>query len=618
MPLSNVTARWSIGAKLYSGFAILVLLSLVVGAIGIMALDRYGARSLIVAETSSIEAAVLEARTDEKNFLIRGEQEFLDQNTAAIDLAARQLASLQNNLVVPADLARVEAMLDGIRDYRKEIALLAQASREQAAQVGAIEAAALAIETQLAEEQALFEVDRAFATMRQEERKFLLEHDSGAPARFRALIDDVTSALNSSYAEPDAKQQVREQFQAYTAAFSAALGARQTTEAQELKTVDIARAILADAVALQELQLEKMVNDKSQATWFIVIVVAAVLLIGSVLGWLLARSITRPIHEAVTLASKVASGDLSQNVQSHRGDEFGQLMSALDTMVVNLRDLVGNIETNSSQIAASAEQLSTVTERTSAGVAQQRDQTDQVATAMNEMVATANDVAHNAGEASSAASQASEKAKTGETAVRETLGHVTELNDKVIEVMGSLQALQADTKNIGTVLDVIKSVAEQTNLLALNAAIEAARAGEQGRGFAVVADEVRSLAQRTQTSATEIETLIKTLVTSADSSMNTMTVGSDLAQKTLDKAHATGEQIREITEAVDEINRVNSQIATAAEQQTAVSDEINQNVTLIRDVSDRSSGDAKEVASTSQELARLGKELRGLVARFRT
>lgn len=233
------------------------------------------------------------------------------------------------------------------------------------------------------------------------------------------------------------------------------------------------------------------------------------------------------------IANKVASGDLTVKVNSDRGDEFGQLQAAFATMVTSLRDLIQQIDVGANNIASSSEELSTVTEQTSQGVSQQRDQTDQVATAMNEMVATVNDVAKSAESAFTAANHASETSINGERAVSETLSFVTDLNTEIGHVMSQLQALQSETQNIGTVLDVIKSVAEQTNLLALNAAIEAARAGEQGRGFAVVADEVRSLAQRTQSSASEIETLINTLVTSAEGSVATMEKGTALAGQTL-------------------------------------------------------------------------------------
>jgi methyl-accepting chemotaxis protein len=304
-------------------------------------------------------------------------------------------------------------------------------------------------------------------------------------------------------------------------------------------------------------------------------------------------------------------------VNSDRGDEFGSLLAAFGTMVTRLRELIQQIDTGASNIASSSEELSAVTDQTRQGVAEQRDQTDQVATAMNEMVATVSDVAKSAEAAFAAAQLASQKSGDGEAAVNETLTFVTDLNRQIGTVMKQLRDLQSDTQNIGTVLDVIKSVAEQTNLLALNAAIEAARAGEQGRGFAVVADEVRSLAQRTQSSATEIETLISNLVSSAETSVTTMEKGSKLAEQTLERAQTAGATIQEMAEAVEEIRQYNSQIATAAEQQTSVAEDINQNVTLIRDVGEQSATSTEQVSAASEELARLAEGLSTQVAQFR-
>jgi len=349
----------------------------------------------------------------------------------------------------------------------------------------------------------------------------------------------------------------------------------------------------------------------------IAVVTLVALLIATTLAWVLTRSITGPINQTVGIANKVASGDLTVNVRSQRGDEFGQLLAAFGTMITNLRELIREIETGASSIASSSEELSTVTNQTSKGVADQQSQTDQVATAMNEMVSTVNEVAQSAEAAFEAANQASEKSGHGEKAVRETLDLVADLNQQSSNVMELLNSLQTETNNIGTVLDVIKSVAEQTNLLALNAAIEAARAGEQGRGFAVVADEVRSLAQRTQSSAAEIETLITNLVNSAETSVASMETGTKLAEQTLERAQLAGTAIQEMSEGVEEIRRHNSQIATAAEEQSSVAEEINQNVTLIRDVGDQSAASTEQVSAASEELARLAEGLNTQVARFK-
>lgn len=379
----------------------------------------------------------------------------------------------------------------------------------------------------------------------------------------------------------------------------------------------IARSTVDTARDLQEAQVQRMEEQYSSAVTTLAIITVIAVLVAISVAWLLTRAILGPVNESVEIANKVASGDLTVDVRSDRGDEFGQLLSAFGTMVTSLRELIREIDTGASSIASSSEELSTVTNQTSRGVAEQQTQTDQVATAMNEMVATVNDVAKSAEAAFQAANHASEKSGSGEKAVKETLEFVTELNKQSSNVMKQLNSLQAETQNIGSVLDVIKSVAEQTNLLALNAAIEAARAGEQGRGFAVVADEVRSLAQRTQSSATEIDTLISNLVSSAETSVNSMETGNKLSQQTLERAELAGNTIREMAEAVEEIRQYNSQIATAAEQQSSVAEDINQNITQIRDVGDQSAASTEQVSAASDELARLAEGLSNQIARFR-
>ncbi|MGM0951547.1 MAG: methyl-accepting chemotaxis protein [Pseudomonadota bacterium] len=392
--------------------------------------------------------------------------------------------------------------------------------------------------------------------------------------------------------------------------FSAVDGAEEALRA----TAD---DMIAKAVELQQIQVERMEEEYNLAVLELIAITAAAIVAGALIAWLMVRSITGPINQTVEVANRVASGDLTVQIDSNRGDEFGNLMAAFGTMVTNLRDLIKEIDTGSSSIASSSEELSAVTKETRQGVSDQQDQTDQVATAMNEMVATVNEVAKSAESAFNAAQNASQKSGDGEAAVSETLSFVTDLNTEIGNVMTQLRGLQSDTQNIATVLDVIKSVAEQTNLLALNAAIEAARAGEQGRGFAVVADEVRSLAQRTQSSASEIETLITNLVTSAESSVTTMEGGTRLAEQTLERAESAGGTIREMAEAVEEIRQYNSQIATAAEEQASVAEDINQNVTRIRDVGEQSAASTEQVSGASEELARLADGLSTQVSRFK-
>ncbi|WP_443218213.1 methyl-accepting chemotaxis protein [Pseudomonas sp. Gutcm_11s] len=290
----------------------------------------------------------------------------------------------------------------------------------------------------------------------------------------------------------------------------------------------------------------------------------------------------------------------------------------MQDMTLSLRELIGHIRDSVTQIASAAEELSAVTEQTSAGVTSQKDETDQVATAMNEMTATVQEVARNAEQASHAANDADRQAKEGETAVNDAVQQMDRLAGEVQRSSEAVNHLRNESDKIGSVLDVIKAVAEQTNLLALNAAIEAARAGEAGRGFAVVADEVRGLAQRTQKSTEEIEALIGSLQQGSQQAAGLMDSSRTLTEATVDLTRRAGSRLGEIADAVSAIQAMNQQIAAAAEEQTAVAEEINRSVINVRDISEQTAAASEETAASSTELARLGNDLQILVSRFRT
>jgi methyl-accepting chemotaxis protein len=262
--------------------------------------------------------------------------------------------------------------------------------------------------------------------------------------------------------------------------------------------------------------------------------------------------------------------------------------------------------------------MAAVTEQTSAGVSNQKQETEMVASAITEMTATVQEVASNAEGASRAAADADNEAKEGNQVVNSTVQAITALAREIEDSSAVIEKLKGDSENIGTVLDVIKGIAEQTNLLALNAAIEAARAGEQGRGFAVVADEVRTLAQRTQQSTAEIEGLIDALQGGAEQAVSVMTQSRDRAGATVEKAQHAGQSLSSITQAVETILQMNTQIATASEEQSAVSEEIQRNVVNIQTISEETSMGAEQTSSASAELARLGEQLQALVGQFKT
>ncbi|MCO6060336.1 methyl-accepting chemotaxis protein [Pseudomonas sp. MOB-449] len=366
-----------------------------------------------------------------------------------------------------------------------------------------------------------------------------------------------------------------------------------------------------------ELQKADMHAQQNASSLLILLAAAAALVIGLAATALISVLIVRPLRRVIGLAQQIAGGDLSASIEVQRRDEIGQLMEAMQGMSGNLRDMVGRLQGGVAQISASAQALSSVTEQTRVGVNGQKEETDQVATAMSQMAATVQEVARNAEAAASSTEAADNRVSTGSQVVRQTLERVNQLAHAMDETTASIQRLSQDTQSIGTVLDVIKSVAEQTNLLALNAAIEAARAGEQGRGFAVVADEVRALARRTQQSTAEIERLIATLRDGVRSSVEHMQQSGSLVGLTVQDANLTEEALAGIAEAVALIHQMNQQIAAAAEQQSAVAEEINRSVTSIRDIADQSAMAMDETATSSVQLARLGQELQGMAGHFR-
>ncbi|KTC14702.1 chemotaxis protein [Pseudomonas marginalis ICMP 9505] len=341
------------------------------------------------------------------------------------------------------------------------------------------------------------------------------------------------------------------------------------------------------------------------------------MLIGVIAAIVITRQITRPLSETLVVVRRITSGDLSPSAAVSRQDELGQLQQGIQHMGDTLRDLIGGIRDSVVQIASAAEELSAVTEQTSAGVNSQKVETDQVATAMNEMSATVQEVARNAEQASRAASTADAEARAGDKVVSDAIAQIETLAAEVDRSTDAMNQLEAESAKIGKVMDVIKAVAEQTNLLALNAAIEAARAGEAGRGFAVVADEVRGLAQRTQQSTEEIETLIAGLQNGTRQVATIMLSSRALTLSSVDLTRKAGTSLHSITTTVSNIELMNQQIAAAAEQQSAVAEDISRSIVNVRDVSEQTAAASEETAASSIELARLGGQLQKMVSHFK-
>lgn len=348
---------------------------------------------------------------------------------------------------------------------------------------------------------------------------------------------------------------------------------------------------------------------------------AIVILIGGaliLLYWYLNRSL-RPLQGLVGGMQSIATGDLSVQIDSSSSnDEIGQLQQAMKTMVDKLREMIGQINGASADIGSSVARMSEITEETKLGVDRQQNEIAQATTAVTEMTATAQEVSRNAQEAAGQTTQANNEATSGQRIVQQTAGTISGLAAEIEKASTVISELDADSTNIGSVLDVIKGIAEQTNLLALNAAIEAARAGEQGRGFAVVADEVRSLAGRTQQSTAEIQEMIERLQSRAKEAVAVMEQSQVQAQSSVEQATQAGESLEAIMQAVTSANDMNALIATAAEEQHAVAEEINGNIININEVAEESAAGVQQTMSASTTLSELAERLREMVGNFKT
>ncbi|MGN5118521.1 methyl-accepting chemotaxis protein [Aeromonas sp. 55A] len=347
---------------------------------------------------------------------------------------------------------------------------------------------------------------------------------------------------------------------------------------------------------------------------------ALTLLFVVIVAWLLIRQIRNPVMTLLEQTRQVAAGNLTSqlDMKQFSHDELGKLAQGFNEMQSNLRMLVNEVSGSVVQLGAAAEEISAVAQQSANNMGAQQHELNQLATAMNEMQATVREVARNTNDAASAATSASDTAAQGSETVNDSIGRIEKVATAIEETALVIRQLGDDSRNIGMVLEVIQGIAEQTNLLALNAAIEAARAGEQGRGFAVVADEVRTLAKRTQDSTSQINHIISELQQRANEAGVTMQQSQDMMSETVHTAREAGASIAEISSSVNSISHMNIQIATATEEQGAVSEELNRNVVNISNASEEVATGAKQMAQACNDLNLLATQLQEVVRKFRT
>lgn len=482
------------------------------------------------------------------------------------------------------------------------------------------------------------EIDAAFYKLRLDLRRFAMESDHQDPASLEKLKSIRAAALEVAerYAplvsgpEEEAKyKQAMSGIKNYVQKTDEFLAQVSTLSPEQMSTylrdvngpiaLEVQRSIseLIELNARGSSQAVQVASGEYQAarlfTWLLMI---GSVLVTLVVARLFTRSIIKPVRELLVSTGKIADGDLRVAIAVNGNDELTELQRSTASMQMNLKSTLQHISEASGQLASAAEEMSAITRESSAGIERQSMETDQAATAVNEMTAAVEEVARNAVSASQSTQDSQRSAKVGHERVTQTISSIEKLSATVQQTGIEVEGLAKQAQDIARVVEVIRSIAEQTNLLALNAAIEAARAGEQGRGFAVVADEVRALAHRTQTSTQEIEQMIAKIQTCSSDAVSSMALNRNEALDSLKIAHEAGLAITQITEAITDINDRNLLIATASEEQAHVARSVDQNLISIRDLSIQSSSAAGQTSIASQELSRLAVDLKQIVSKF--
>ncbi|ATH81640.1 methyl-accepting chemotaxis protein [Ectopseudomonas hydrolytica] len=647
-PAARLFANLAVGKKLFIGFGLVLLLTAAMTGSGFLAVQAVLQGHAQVGQLAQVNQEILQARRLERSFAIEQTPQSAERVRASLlqvqglldQLAQNGSGASSRNQTMQQAVAEYLKQFDNYveqqdksREARRDMRAAAAETRDQfevieldmydAVRELRLQGDRLRGSDPLTLAETASGLSKRMLDLRGHESLYIIDGSAEALEEWEYVSEDLQTVARSLmvWLNDDQKGAIDTALQAltlYQRSFLYYQQLREQNQATENAMIERARSVVDLAEAAQAAAEQGMLDDSRRALVMLGIMGAAAVVLGLCAALLITRLIVVPLRQSVSFAQRIASGDLSQDIPQQRSDEVGQLFAAMQDMTLSLRNLVGRIGGGVGQIAAAAEQLSAITAQTSAGVQTQKLETEQTATAMHQMAATVQEVAQNAEQASLAARDADLEAQQGNRVVQQAVDQIDSLASEVEQSAEAIAALNQESARIGSVLEVIRNVAEQTNLLALNAAIEAARAGEQGRGFAVVADEVRALAKRAQDSTEEIESLIAGLQRMAKGAVQQMDSSRELTRRTVELAGEAGDALGRITQAVSTIEQMNQQIAAAAEEQSAVAEAINESVTRVRDIGEQSAAATEQTAASSAELARLGGELQELVRQFRT
>ncbi|SDX20494.1 methyl-accepting chemotaxis protein [Pseudomonas syringae] len=639
--MNSSFANISVNKKLALGFGTVLFFTAILALVGWTSLDKLINRIDRISDIAQLSSDLTNLRVARLQYMLTDGDETAAQNMQSkLDAFKAQQESLRGRFTNPlnlkpmGELAQVtrdyEASLNSMRAvYRDAVKVRTDITSNAATATQVVEALNETVTRMDPSDPTRFELSQRVNAARQdvllagnEVRSYTAKPDEKSEKAAFQQLDTAISRLDTLKAAFGASNgaqvaQFETALRNYRTALDAFKATAQTAGDVRKDLTTQGATIVKLGEQLYGLQMQLAQADTAKARNLQIGCVVLVMLLGILAAVVITRQITRPIRDTLAIVERIASGDLTHTADITRRDELGVLQQGIQRMGNTLRELISGIRDGVTQIASAAEELSAVTEQTSAGVNSQKVETDQVATAMHEMSATVHEVARNAEQASVAASDADKQAREGDKVVGEAIQQIERLATEVARSSDAMNVLEQESDKIGKVMDVIKAVAEQTNLLALNAAIEAARAGEAGRGFAVVADEVRGLAQRTQQSTEEIEGLVAALQNGTRQVSGIMLGSRALTDSSVELTRKAGTSLENITRTVSNIQAMNQQIAAAAEQQSSVADEISRSIVNVRDVSEQTAEASEETAASSVELARLGGQLQMMVSHFR-
>jgi methyl-accepting chemotaxis protein len=574
-----------------------------------------------------IESDVLELRRNEKDFLARKELKYLDKFNKKISQVKNTISALESGFIKNNnDTTEIKRLAKVLIDYNKHFNALVEAQQliglnPKDGLYGELRAAVHDVEKLLGSND--FKLLSNMLQLRRNEKDFMLRLDEKYLIKWQDNAVIFTDNLNESSLDSSLKAQINEMLSAYQRSFENLVNAQKEMgldsnsgiQGTMRSTVHQVDDLMAKLIVKTKESVEEHIFYVDTLSYSVAIVI---LVIALILGVIVSRNILAGITKLKDTMLKVSNTqDLSISVEPISNDELGEMGAAFNNMLGSFRDLITSVNLSVDTVNEATDNLSKNIHLANSGVDSQIQQTDMVATAVTEMVATVDEIANNTNAAASKAEATNNNAISGKEGVTQTIAKIDELSEKLRESENIVQELAKDSDTIGSVLDVIRGIAEQTNLLALNAAIEAARAGEQGRGFAVVADEVRTLASRTQDSTQEIETIISSLQGRTKEIVSHMAICRTQGQDSADQASSAGKMLEEITHDVSTIMEMNTAIATAIKEQSTVASEVNQHVVEIRDVAEQAGKISHQNAEMSEELSQQASVLNKEVNQFK-